>query len=68
MQLPDIEREVALDFRTAPDTPYTLTCAHARIGGLSRYCRHVRGYPILGWPPRPGGVSTLRSLYTDARA
>jgi len=33
-QLPDIEREVALDFRTAPDTPYTLTRAHSSHRGI----------------------------------
>ena len=68
MQLHDIEGKVPLDLKPPLHTPYTLTCAHARIGGRSRFRRHVRGYPILGWPPRPGGVSTLRSLYTYARA
>ena len=52
--MPDIEGEIALDFRTAPDAPYTRICAHAKIVGLSRYRGHVRGYPILGWPPPPG--------------
>jgi hypothetical protein len=38
VQLPDIAREVALDFRTAPDTPYTLTCARANHRGTLSSC------------------------------
>jgi hypothetical protein len=38
VQSPDIEGDVVLDFRTAPDTPYTLICARANNRGILLSC------------------------------